>query len=138
MALLSLAIFYLISWFPEKRVERILKDEGDQSADVSGVTTILVAEALDHEMLFGGYFHPARGNADEHCEKAAHEAVLKSRAHETCDHAGVNGVADDAIGTAHDERVVLLDGWGGAPVFAESETRPAAESDSAKHKCKTN
>ena len=99
----------------------------DQGGGVPGVIGVFFAELGAHPLFFHAELDPEREEEESEGEESAHLGDGDGHAEESGQNAGVDGMADQGVGTGGDQFVVLLDGDGAAPVAAEVLARPDGE-----------
>ncbi len=105
------------------------RSRGEDGAGGAGVVVVLRAEGLAHELLL---LEALDGEGEPEEEDGGDVAPLvpgERGANQRDDHAGIDGVAHEAVGTGADELVADLDGDGAGPVAAQRGASPEGEGE---------
>jgi hypothetical protein len=108
-------------------VSEILEEIGNQGADLAGVGFVGGAELFAHPFFFESEFAPEGEEDEGQGEESPPFGARDGGTEESEEQSGVDGVADQGVGAGGDEFVVVFEGNGLAPVFAEIATRPDGE-----------
>src|ERR1700678_4615882 len=110
-----------------------LENEWGERFHLLAILQVMLAEALHHKTLLHPSFQPKRKPTNQNAGKTTYPASLERRAEHPQQDTGVDGVADNAIGTGVHERVILLHSHTVAPFAAEHEPGPDAEGNPRQH-----
>src|SRR5438034_314720 len=115
----------------EARLEE-LKYERYDALHALLVARVLFRELRAHHVFFVVQFDPEAYEHEDESEHSRDVCLFHPRRHEHGKQAGVDGMANQPIGTAHNQFVIFLQRDRAAPVASENGPGPETESKSAK------
>src|SRR5437762_13201128 len=108
-----------------------LQDKRDNSFNAFRIGRVLIGELFAHHFFFAAEFDPEAYEHEDESDYSRDVSLFDRRGDEHGKYAGVNGMTDKAIGSAHNQFVVFFQGHRAAPVAAENGAGPETEAKSA-------
>ena len=108
-----------------------LEKEWDDAPGSFAVGGVFLGELVAHHFFFFAQFDPETYEDKNEADHSGDVALLHRSADEHGQEPGVDGMANQAVRTAHNQFVVFFHGDGAAPVASENGPGPQTEGDSA-------